>query len=41
MQETSPDDLRQAFQTALDAGTFGVEYIDHYLDRNGRDGAHA
>ena len=41
LQETSPDDLRQAFQTALDAGTFGVEYIDHYLDRNGRDGAHA
>jgi len=41
LQAHSPELLRDAFQRAVDARTFGAEYVDHYLQGNGRNGAHA
>lgn len=41
LQRHSPDEMHQAFRQALDAGTFGAEYVAHYLTPNGHNGAHA
>lgn len=41
LQAHSPELLRDAFQRALDAQTFGAEYIGHYLRTNGSHGAPA
>jgi hypothetical protein len=41
LQTHTPELLRDAFQRAMDAQTFGAEYVDHYLRGNGSNGAHA